>query len=226
MATRRTSVSVPTSFQTQVAKLHKDWESVQSAFENLAAKQIKFAERVKSLWDLAKSLDNEQSGDIHQNYVRQELQEIIRTDNASILSRWVKIGGQADKLLPLANALPPQRDALYETAKVVEDKQSLLTRWVESGQIGPESTVREVKALVSGKLKNQTKSKRGKKKQDHSLVHVQLGFNKNYGEVAKLLLQLIELDDVIQIKSHTAFAESVKELLGKDGYEKIAKKFS
>lgn len=226
MSTKRTTAAVTTSFQTQVARLHKDWESVQSAYENLTEKQIRFAERIKSLWDQAKSLDKQQSGESHQNYIRQELQAIIQTDNASILSRWVKIGGQAPNLLPLACSLPAQRDALYEAAKAEEKKQGSLGKWIDKEQIGPESTVREVKALVSGKPKSATKARPAKRKQDSSHVVVELRFKKNYGEVAQILRSVIESNDVVQIKSQTAFSESLKEILGKDGYDKIAKKFA
>lgn len=225
MATRGTNTAITQTFQTQVARLHKDWESVQTAYENFAERQLRFAEKIKELWTQAKAIDKEQSGNSHQNYIRQTLQEIIKTDNASILSRWVTIGTQAPKLLPLASSLPSQRDALYEAAKAVEKREGSVSKWVERGQISPESTVREVKALFSG-AKSQPKPRQSGKKRNTSLVSVELRFKRNYGDTATLLKDLITSSDIVEIKAQPAFVESLKELLGKDGYEKIAKKFA
>jgi hypothetical protein len=161
MRSKRSLVSVSTSLRSGVSLLHRDWNAVQIAHKNLASKQIKFAQRVKQLWIKAKSLDAGTLWESHQNYIRDELTKIIKTDNRSILSRWVKIGGQADKLLPISEALPQQRDALYETAKVAEKNVEVLLNWVDKGQIHSASTVREVKELTNKKESNRKEKQKG-----------------------------------------------------------------
>jgi hypothetical protein len=77
-----------------------------------------------------------------------KLHEIIQSDNKSILSKWVGIGSRAQELLPFANSLPSQRDSLYVLSTAI-DKRKPIKRWIESGKLSSESTVREVMALSS-----------------------------------------------------------------------------
>jgi hypothetical protein len=214
------SVTVQIKFERQVSHLLNDWNSVQTAFESLSQKQLLFAQNLKELWDQAKVIDKNSRGDVHQNYIRKQLSEIIKSDNKSILSRWVTIGTNATALLPYANSLPSQRDALYVAAKAIEENKPI-AKWISKGQITPDTTVREVMSLRGGNISIRKRVKRT----DQELVTVEIKFSGSYGDVAKTLGPLIDYPTVIHVKSHKALADSFKALLGKDDYEKIASKF-
>jgi hypothetical protein len=214
--------NIASSFESQVMRLHKDWKSLQSAFENLTSRQLQFAQLIKDLWVQAKNLDSNLVTDVHQSFVRDQLRIIVRSDSASILSRWVTIGTEAPKLLPHAASLPSQRDALYETAKAIRQREGIILKWIEKGQISPESTVREVKALASGKKKVTRKQS----KTSQSLVSVELHLALSYGDSARLLLELVQDAAVVRVKSHTALKESFKEVLGKEKYAPLTTKFT
>jgi len=50
------------NLQKALAGLHRDWKSVNSAYENFAEKKLKFAQRVNEVWLQAQELDGSEDG--------------------------------------------------------------------------------------------------------------------------------------------------------------------
>jgi len=130
--------------------LISDWNRLNRAYHQFTKKQLEFARKIATIWARAKQLDGQQKGSENQDHLREQLRKIIRSDNKSILSRWVSIGQNASQLLPYANVLPPQRDSLYALSLAVENKQPI-ERWINKGKLSTESTVRQVIALTKKK---------------------------------------------------------------------------
>ena len=87
-----------------VSQLTKQWKELNSAYENFARKKIEFAQEIARIWSQAQELDKESDSEANQNHFREQLREIIQSDNKSILSKWVSIGSRAQELLPYANS--------------------------------------------------------------------------------------------------------------------------
>ena len=111
-----------------VTQLTRQWRELNSAYENFARKKIEFAQEIARIWGNAQELDKESDSDANQNHFREQLREIIQSDNKSILSKWVGIGSRAQELLPFANSLPPQRDSLYALSTAVDKKKPIQKR--------------------------------------------------------------------------------------------------
>ena len=200
-----------------VNQLTKQWRDLNTAYENFARKKIEFAQEIARIWSQAQELDKESNSDANQNHFREQLREIIQSDNKSILSKWVGIGSRAEDLLPYANSLPPQRDSLYALSTAI-DKKKPIQRWIDSGKLSSESTVREVLALSTTK---KAKKKEAKKQRT---VSVTLEFSGNYQKAAQLLAQLILEKDIASVSSDKAFRSALAEELGKDAFLSLADK--
>jgi hypothetical protein len=200
-----------------VTQLTKQWRELNSAYENFARKKIEFAQEIARIWGQAQELDRESDSDANQNHFREQLREIIQSDNKSILSKWVGIGSRAQELLPYANSLPPQRDSLYALSTAI-DKKKPIQKWIESGKLSTESTVREVMALSSSKRAKKTEARKQRG------VSVTLEFSGNYQRAAELLSQVISDDDVVSVSSDKAFKSALAQELGKSAFTSIADK--
>jgi hypothetical protein len=201
-----------------VNRLTKQWRDLNRTYEDFARKKIEFAQTVAIIWTKAQELDRKLDSDANQNHFRTQLREIIQSDNKSILSKWVGIGNHAAELLPYANSLPPQRDSLYALSNAIE-KNKPIQRWIDSGKLSAESTVREVMALSSPKKIKKNDSKRQRS------VSITLEFSKNYQQVAEFLAELITDEMVVSIAADKAFRAALAEELGKEKFLSHAKKF-
>lgn len=211
------SYPVDTSIRTSVKTLISDWKELNAAYEDFARKKLLFAQRIKQIWDKAKQLDGKLKGEANQNHFREQLAEIIESDNKSILSRWVRIGDNAKELLPYATSLPPQRDAIYELSLALERKRPI-QRWIDSGKLSTESTVREVIALARGKKRSAVVVR----KQRNTLVTVEVSGSS--ADAAKLFSEMLFKTNVVSIKSNQAFTSAIKELLGKERVANVEEK--
>jgi hypothetical protein len=200
-----------------VTQLTKQWRELNSAYENFARKKIEFAQEIARIWGQAQELDRESDSDANQNHFREQLREIIQSDNKSILSKWVGIGSRAQELLPYANSLPPQRDSLYALSTAI-DKKKPIQKWIETGKLSTESTVREVMALSSSKRAKKTEARKQRG------VSVTLEFSGNYQRAAELLSQVISENDVVSVSSDKAFKSALAQELGKNAFTTISDK--
>jgi hypothetical protein len=200
-----------------VSQLTKQWKELNSAYENFARKKIEFAREIARIWAQAKALDKDSNDDTNQNHFREQLREIIQSENKSILSKWVGIGTRANELLPYANSLPPQRDSLYAVSTAI-DKNKPIQRWIDSGKLSTESTVREVLALSTPKKVKKTEAKRQRS------VSVTIEFSGNYQRAAELLSQVVSEDDVVSVSSDKAFKSALAQELGRDEFTSVAVK--
>jgi hypothetical protein len=114
-------------------------------------------------------------------------------------------------------ALPPQRDSLYALSTAI-DKKKPIQKWIESGKLSTESTVREVVALSSSKRAKKTEARKQRG------VSVTLEFSGNYQRAAELLSQVISDDDVVSVSSDKAFKSALAQELGKSAFTSIADK--
>jgi hypothetical protein len=200
-----------------VSQLTKQWKELNSAYENFARKKIEFAQEIARIWSQAQELDRESDSEANQNHFREQLREIIQSDNKSILSKWVGIGSRAQELLPYANSLPPQRDSLYALSTAI-DKKKPIQKWIESGKLSTESTVREVLALSTPKKTKKTEAKKQRS------VSVTIEFSGNYQRAAELLSQVISENDVLSVSSDKAFKSALAQELGRDAFTSVADK--
>jgi hypothetical protein len=208
---------VSTELKAGVIELTKRWQELNSAYENFARKKIEFAQEIKRIWEQAQSLDKDSGSETNKNHFRMKLHEIIQSDNKSILSKWVGIGSRAQELLPFANSLPSQRDSLYVLSTAI-DKRKPIKRWIESGKLSSESTVREVMALSSP----QKAKKNAANKQRYITVTFEL--SGSFKTAAELLSQLVGEEAVISVSSDKAFKSALAQELGKEEFEIISSK--
>lgn len=204
-------------FQQEIKSLRDEWMDILGANATLAERAIRFGQHFRDLYEKAKDLDGGKIGGIHYEVMRERLADLVQTDNKSIWSKWNKIGEFAPKLLPYADKLPSTRDALYATAHVIEDGKNLKSL-IQSQEIRPDGTVREIEALHK-------KRKRRKAPQASNTISVTLTFDGAYDDVAHALRELVSAACLLTIRSqgHT-LREALKAQL-KEGYEQVAHKF-
>ena len=140
-----------------VSQLTKQWRELNGAYRDFTKKKLAFAQKVSKLWDRAKKMDETEGGANNENYLRDELTELIQSESKSVLSKWVSIGHNASALLPYAQSLPPQRDSLYALSLASQSKKPI-QRWISKGSLSSESTVRQVLTLTTGKKSSKVKS--------------------------------------------------------------------
>jgi len=140
------ATTVSRDFQTSVRQLRKAWAPISDGYAELAKKHLDFAKMIAELWETAKRLDRGTKKTEHMDYMRQQLQELVQTDDKSILSRWKRIGEQASILLTVAEHLPSNRDHLYEIATAVK-KEKPVIEWIEMEKIHPGVSVRDIRLL-------------------------------------------------------------------------------
>ena len=202
-----------------VTQLTKQWRELNSAYENFARKKIEFAQEIARIWSQAQELDRESDSDANQNHFREQLREIIQSDNKSILSKWVSIGSRAQELLPYANSIPPQRDSLYALSTAI-DKKKPIQRWIDSGKLSSESTVRDVFSLTSSKKRTKVSVQKERN------VFVTIEFSTDFSQTATLLKDIVQDSSVLSVRSDKAFKSALQEILGRQKYSDIDNKVS
>lgn len=212
---------IDASFSNRVEALGKIWQEVESIYETLVEKQLRFAMSVREIYEEAKLLDKQSVSRTHSTFLKQKLSEIIKSDNKSILSRWNTIAEHAEKFLPHVEQLPAQRDGLYALAVSI-NKDKPVDEWIEKGLLRSDMSVREVQALAAG---IETSRSRSTAKMDR-LVNVTLSFSGTYEEIAEILKDILQDDSLIEIKSKDALRETFKSKLGMSNYGKVARKFA
>ncbi len=216
-----TPSTVDSKLKSAVGSLKKDWVNVVSAYESFAEKKLKFAKKINVIWLQAKELDGDTDG-VNINFLREQCQELIQTSNKTILSKWITIGENADKLLPYSKSLPSQRDSLYAISgeiKRLKGKTTVIDKWIKTGQISQDSTVRDVDALRT------TVKKKKYSDTDSRYVKVTLTINSNYEESFELLKSIIQSDKVKRVQAEKAFRAVANEVLDEKSFNQIAKKF-
>jgi hypothetical protein len=142
------SKHVSQDFKKQVKGLLDEWKPIKQGYADLAKRHLAFAKLIVELWETARALDRKSKDDPHRDYMRQQLQVLVQTDDQSILSRWRTIGAQADILLPVAKHLPSDRDHLYQLATAVK-KEKPIQVWIDEGKVHPSVSVNDIKFLKS-----------------------------------------------------------------------------
>ena len=140
------TANVSSVFEKEVGQLLKRWIPIKEGYAKLAKQHLDFAKLIVELWEKAKVLDRQTGGSLHKDHMRQQLQELVQTDDQSILSRWRTIGTQAEVLLPVAEHLPADRDHLYQLATAAKQAKPI-AEWVEQKKIHPTVSVNEIKSL-------------------------------------------------------------------------------
>jgi len=217
------AIKVDSKLKTAVANLQKDWNSVAIAYENFAEKKLKFAQKVNSIWLKAQELDGtSDSGTDGSNmtYFREQCQEMIQSTNKTILSKWITIGQNAETLIPFAKSLPSQRDSLYAISVEASrtKSQKSIEKWIKSGQLTIDSTVREVDSLRTTTKKRHTGT-------SAKYVKVTLSLDANFKETFILLRDLILSEKVKLIQSDKALKSVALSSLDEETFDQISKKF-
>jgi len=152
------STKVSQDFKRQVNRLLEEWKPIKQGYADLAKRHLAFAKLIVELWETARALDRKVKDDLHKDYMRQQLQVLVNTDDQSILSRWRTIGAHADILLPVAKHLPSDRDHLYQLATAVK-KEKPIQDWIDEGKVHPSVSVNEIKFLKSEGVRKKSVAK-------------------------------------------------------------------
>lgn len=210
------------TFIRRVRQLVSEGGELAAIHSNLTERLLEFGVKFRDLWDYAKKLDAGDHGK-HGEYLRRELVELIGGKSKTIQSNWRTIGEAAPKLLPYKDSLPPTRETLMEVAKAAM-KGKPIERWIEQKKLNGQSSVREVRALTRPKKVRPKKAKNRSAAADaQRYVTVTVTLNTNYGEAAKLFLDLLKSRQVIRYKSDKGFDEALREEL-REAYDTLKTK--
>lgn len=196
----------------QLATEEKELADIQS---NLTERLLQIGVKFRELCEYAKKLDVGDSGK-HIDYLRQQL---IGNKSKTIQSDWRTIGEAAPQLLRYKDSLPPTREALVELARATNNGKPV-ERWIDQKKLSAASSVRDVRALT--RIKKAKKRSAAADAQRYVTVTVTL--NTNYGEAARLLLNLLKSKQVIRYKSHKSFDDALKAGLGPENYDTLKAK--
>jgi hypothetical protein len=152
------TTSVSREFKREVTQLREAWKPIAKGYADLAKQHLDFAKLIVGLWQIAKNLDRGTKKTDHADYMRQQLQDLVQTDDESILSRWRTIGLYADTLLPVAKHLPSDRDHLYQLATAVKQEKPVRD-WIEAKKIHPGVSVRDIKTLNTEGIRKKSTAK-------------------------------------------------------------------
>lgn len=150
--------TVSRNFKREVTQLREAWKPIAKGYADLAKQHLDFAKLIVELWRTAKDLDRGTKKSDHTDYMRQQLQNLVQTDDESILSRWRTIGLYADTLLPVAKHLPSDRDHLYQLATAVKQEKPVRD-WIEANKIHPGVSVRDIKTLNTEGIRKKSTAK-------------------------------------------------------------------
>ena len=152
------TTSVSREFKREVTQLREAWKPIAKGYADLAKQHLDFAKLIVELWRAAKNLDRGTKKTDHADYIRQQLQDLVQTDDESILSRWRTIGLYANTLLPVAKHLPSDRDHLYQLATAVKQEKPVRD-WIEAKRIHPGVSVRDIKTLNTEGIRKKSTAK-------------------------------------------------------------------
>lgn len=196
-----TLTNINGAFSRSVHQFVTEGNELATIHRNLTERLLKFGAKFRDLWKQAKKLDAGDHG-VHGDYLRKELIKLIGSENKTIRSQWMTIGAQATKLLPYKDSLPPTREILAELARAEKDGKPI-ERWIEQDKLGYDSSVRDVRALT--RTKNRSAAADAQR-----YVTVTVTLNPDYGEAAKLFLDLLKSPQVIHYNSDQSFTNSLK----------------
>jgi hypothetical protein len=205
------------AFSRDVQQFVTEGNELATIHRNLTERLLKFGAKFRELWKQAKKLDAGDHG-IHGDYLRKELIELIGSENKTIRSQWMTIGSQAPKLLPYKESLPPTREILAEIARAKKEGKPI-QRWIEQDKLDYDSSVRDVRALT--RKKNRSAAANAQR-----YVTVTIRMDTTYGDAAKMLLSILQIPEIVSIKSHKSFNEALKSTLGQAAYETIKGKLA
>lgn len=152
------ATTVSRDFKREVTQLREAWKPIAKGYADLAKQHLDFAKLIVGLWQTAKDLDRGTKRTDHTDYMRRQLQDFLKTDDESILSRWRIIGLYADTLLPVAKHLPSDRDHLYQLATAVKQEKPI-GDWIQANKIHPGVSVRDIKTLNTEGIRKKSTSK-------------------------------------------------------------------
>ena len=121
--------------------------------------------------------------------------------------------------MPYANSIPPQRDSLYALSTAI-DKKKPIQRWIDSGKLSSESTVRDVFSLTSSKKRTKVSVQKERN------VFVTIEFSTDFSQTATLLKDIVQDSSVLSVRSDKAFKSALQEILGRQKYSDIDNKVS
>ena len=218
MATLPTT-SVSKNFKDEVTQLRDAWKPIAKGYADLARKHLDFAKLIVELWRTAKDLDRGTKRTDHADYMRQQLQEFLQTEDESILSRWRTIGLYADTLLPVAKHIPSDRDHLYQLATAVK-KDKPVRDWVEANKIHPGVSVRDIKTLNTEGIRKKSKSKATRTQS----VTFNFSFDVEAKEIVELLRSAFLSDRVATIIADARVVAECEDTL-RDIFDELEQKF-
>jgi hypothetical protein len=225
MARSLVLATINRDFVKEVRVLAKEGQKLAESYADLTERMLVFARDFKRLWDKAKKFDGADNGK-HHNYLRQALSELIQTSNKSIRSRWITIGSHAKKLIHYKDALPPYRDSLYEIALALEDEKPV-TKWFNDKRITIDSSVREVRALRSGKQrKGKSASEPSNTLRRSYPATINISFETYTAAAEALSSFLLSTKAELKIAAHQAFDAALREHLNDNDYEKVVRYIS
>jgi hypothetical protein len=161
MAKLMVTPTISVTFADKVHSLAHEGKALSKAYSDLTRSILVFAKSLHGLWEQAKKLDQDAENGPHRQYLMDTITDAIGTDSKTIRSRWLLIGQQSSSLTPYRASLPPLRDNLYEVALAAKDNKPI-GRWIEKGDLTPETSVREIRGLRD--QKSRSAAKKGTKK--------------------------------------------------------------
>jgi hypothetical protein len=200
---------LPAAFGVKLTQLRQQHRDLLDASEQLAAMYIRFCRLYYEVSQDAAALSPDQRAS-----ALAALEADFTHVDKSIRSKWRIIGQHADRLLakPIAKALPPTRDALYELAKADPTK---LSRLVAKGTLTPDLSVAQVRSLVTPQRR---------KPSLQQFATITLSF-RSYDAAAKCLASVMTNDTLQRVAAKPAFMSALKAELG-DDFRTIAPRFA
>jgi hypothetical protein len=185
-----------------------------TTYRRFALELLDFARRFQSLCLLAHSLDGSEDGQ-HKLYLLNELETAAGTSNGTVWSKWNTIGKNAERLLPFAENLPPQRESLYELSIAIARNEPI-DRWVSDGRLSHDSSVREVTALC----------KSSKKDRAANLNRTQVVLIFDDPNTAVRAVKQVALSDLsFSIRSNSSFRDALEQNLAPKQKEFVQRRF-
>jgi hypothetical protein len=213
------ALKVSPDFKKEVRLLMNEWKPIKEGYANLARQQLNFAKMIADLWETAKSLDKGTGDSLHKDYMRQQLQTLVQSEDPVIFTRWQTIGNQADRLMPLANNLPSNRDHLYQLAHAVKNEKPI-DEWIRAGKVHPGVSVNEIKFLKSEGVRKKSVAKATRTQS----VTFNFSSDIEAKEIVQVLRQAFESDKFESVIAQQSVTNECKDVL-RDIYDRLEPKF-
>jgi len=213
------TLKVSPEFKREIRKLLDRWKPIKQGYADLAKRQLNFAKLIVDLWDRAKSLDKGTNDSLHKDYMRQQLQLLVQSEDPVIFTRWQTIGNQADRLMPLADSLPSNRDHLYQLAHAVKNEKPI-DKWIREGRVHPGVSVNEIKFLKSEGIRKKSSAKATRTQS----VTFNFSSDMEAAEIVQILRQAFESDKFESVNAQQSVRHECKAAL-RDIYDRLEPKF-